>query len=91
VTPQHGLQHHFSVKVITMAKRNISSSIGESILAGECLLPVRAVAQRFGMKDRTIREWVKKGKLPAVRPDEEHGPLRFRLEDIVAFENKNHG
>lgn len=76
-----------------MANRSssISKNVGESILAGERLLPVRAVAQRFGRKDRTIREWVKKGKLPVVRPDGERSPMLFRLEDIVAFEDKIHG
>ena len=67
-----------------MAKQN--SSIAQSIVDGEKLLPLRAVAKRWGVTERTVRTWVHLGYLEAARMPGKRGRLMFHLEDVVAFE-----
>lgn len=55
----------------------------EAILRGERLLPLKAVAMRFGVSTRTVERWIKAGLLD---PIDLPGQLRFRVADILAFE-----
>jgi excisionase family DNA binding protein len=49
---------------------------------GERVLSVHTVAVRFGVSDRTVRLWAKKGRLPGFKD----GPKiwRFRATDVEA-------
>ena len=55
----------------------------EAILKGERLLPLKAIAVRFGVSTRTVERWVKAGQLIPIRLP---GALRFRVADVVEFE-----
>jgi excisionase family DNA binding protein len=49
------------------------------------LLDMDEVAQRWGVSARTVARLVKKGRLRAVRIGRQ---VRFRLEDVLAYENR---
>ena len=51
----------------------------------EQLLTTTEVAELFQVCNKTIRNWVKRGLLPAVRPTE--GVVRFRREDVATLRN----
>ncbi|GHU96209.1 hypothetical protein FACS1894208_10460 [Clostridia bacterium] len=52
----------------------------------EKLLTCEQVAERYGVKLITVREWIKAKKLPAVKIG---GKLyRIRAEDLEAFEKQ---
>jgi excisionase family DNA binding protein len=45
--------------------------VSELVLA----LPVQQVADALGVSQRTIRQWIKAGKLQAIRPGGQNAPL----------------
>lgn len=53
--------------------------------ATDRLLTTTQVAELFQVCNKTIRNWVKRGLLPAVRPTE--GVVRFRREDVATLRN----
>ena len=55
----------------------------EKILRGDQLLPIEAVADRFKLSVETVRRWTKTGRIKGMRFP---GVWRYRLEDIVQFE-----
>lgn len=48
------------------------------------LLNPQEVADRLGIKVRTVKEWMRQGKLPAVKVGE-RGLLRLRESDLNAY------
>jgi excisionase family DNA binding protein len=54
------------------------------------LLTISDVAQRFGVTDRTVGEWIRSNELPAVNASRRTGSqkprLRIRPEDVELFE-----
>ena len=50
------------------------------------VLTAKQVAERWEMSPKTIREWARNGKLPSRRIGGSRSLLRFRLADIVKFE-----
>lgn len=60
-----------------------------AILQGERLLPLQALVVRWGVSSRQVREWANGHhpaglELRAFRPSRK--VLRFRVADVVAFE-----
>ena len=58
---------------------------GELVLA----LPVVQVAEALGVSQRTIRRWIKAGKLKAVRPGGANAPLlvlAWSLNELLGAE-----
>ncbi|MBP2663534.1 MAG: Helix-turn-helix domain [Firmicutes bacterium] len=55
-------------------------------------LTVSDVAKLYSVKEITIRDWVHKGKMPAVKiggTNNRGGLIRFRQQDIDDFNNTN--
>ena len=46
----------------------------------EVYLNAQEIAENLGVAERTVRRWIKSGRLPATK---EHGTHRIRLEDAV--------
>ncbi len=57
--------------------------------AEERHLTVDKVASRLGVCPHTIRRMAKRGELPYLRVGQTGRLIRFRLEDIEAYENQN--
>lgn len=50
------------------------------------LLTVREVAEQLKVKEKTVREWTRKGYLPSIRLGSGgRGRIRFSREDIQEF------
>lgn len=56
----------------------------EAILRGERLLPIEAVAARYGKHPKTVVRWIKRGHLRAGR--DPGGNYLVKLADLVEFE-----
>lgn len=60
--------------------------------ASAALLTDADLAKRWGVTPRTIKTWRKAGKTPASLPIGRRGGfgqgVKYRIEDVIAFENK---
>jgi excisionase family DNA binding protein len=54
------------------------------------LLTISDVAERFGVTERTVGEWIRSNELPAINASRQTGSqkprLRIRPEDVDLFE-----
>jgi excisionase family DNA binding protein len=54
------------------------------------LLTISDVAERFGVTERTVGEWIRSNELPAINASRQTGSkkprLRIRPDDVALFE-----
>lgn len=61
----------------------------EAILKGERLLPVKAIAVRYGKHPKTVLRWIEGGHLPVIK--DPGGNYLVKVADLVAFEEARRG
>ena len=61
----------------------IEAFLGALDMSDSELVTTQQVAIRFGVTVETICRWVRKGKIPCIRPSRR--TMRFRLKDVEVF------
>lgn len=67
---------------------SLTLSESQSMNANDFLLTKAAVMERLGVSDKTLRRWVREGRLRAVKLGKT-SPLKFRQLDVARFLESN--